>query len=415
MIEGCCLPAWHRGMCSVGVSSFSSGRSRRSATLPLAEPVAPALAPEAPPSRGTRHTAAELAPQPSFGRCDELVAAAVVIGAGEDVDGPAIIMDDDDAAPPARTLRPRRVANAEVEESSDSDVEAPPMRRQGGSGKRRAPVAHESAAVHEATAEVVAMWEDSECEARKGKHRAHTCDPTKRAAAMEAVRGRSEAAAARRQELKAEKSRERAAMWPEERRREDDESAADESDAGDEALAEAELQCVCGGTPAGFDGVWIGCDECGRWVHGVCGGFASAEAAEAATTYVCTVCVSQRVGAAMDTHGGASADTGGGAGMEEGDDVEEEEGHAPVPAAAEGGRWEARAWRGPLPHRRYPAIPPGWQYQQRVAPAGEEDAQPQPYVWVSPTGVVYPTLVKARRAIVWAWESIIYKEVCHLA
>ena len=51
-----------------------------------------------------------------------------------------------------------------------------------------------------------------------------------------------------------------------------------------------DLPCVCEGTPADFDGNFVGCDGCGRWVHAVCAGFNSAEEAEAATSYLCLLC-----------------------------------------------------------------------------------------------------------------------------
>ena len=50
------------------------------------------------------------------------------------------------------------------------------------------------------------------------------------------------------------------------------------------------LPCVCGGTPREFDGTWVGCDRCGRWVHGCCAGLASEADAEDIETYTCLSC-----------------------------------------------------------------------------------------------------------------------------
>ncbi len=51
-----------------------------------------------------------------------------------------------------------------------------------------------------------------------------------------------------------------------------------------------ELPCVCQGLPSDFDGSWVGCDSCGRWVHACCAGFSNAAEAEAASGYRCLVC-----------------------------------------------------------------------------------------------------------------------------
>ena len=67
---------------------------------------------------------------------------------------------------------------------------------------------------------------------------------------------------------------------------------AAEADAALEADAEDgdALGCVCGGTPRDFNGAWVGCDACGRWVHATCAGFADAEEAASAGAYTCAAC-----------------------------------------------------------------------------------------------------------------------------
>ena len=54
------------------------------------------------------------------------------------------------------------------------------------------------------------------------------------------------------------------------------------------------LPCVCGGTPSIFDGVYIGCDTCGRWVHSCCAGIASEAEAEGVASYTCLQCALKR-------------------------------------------------------------------------------------------------------------------------
>ena len=54
-----------------------------------------------------------------------------------------------------------------------------------------------------------------------------------------------------------------------------------------------ELPCVCEGTPMPFDGQWVGCDGCGRWVHAVCAGVTAAELAED-ESYSCLLCATRR-------------------------------------------------------------------------------------------------------------------------
>ena len=54
-----------------------------------------------------------------------------------------------------------------------------------------------------------------------------------------------------------------------------------------------DLPCVCEGTPADFDGQWVGCDGCGRWVHASCAGFATAVEVEETTSYLCLLCASK--------------------------------------------------------------------------------------------------------------------------
>ena len=58
------------------------------------------------------------------------------------------------------------------------------------------------------------------------------------------------------------------------------------------AIAEPrdDLPCVCEGLPADFDGVYVCCEACGRWVHACCAGFATQEEAEAAVGYKCLIC-----------------------------------------------------------------------------------------------------------------------------
>jgi len=53
--------------------------------------------------------------------------------------------------------------------------------------------------------------------------------------------------------------------------------AAAQAEAEGGAAEEEEGECVCGGTPRDFDGTWVGCDSCGRWVHSCCAGFGSEE------------------------------------------------------------------------------------------------------------------------------------------
>ena len=56
-------------------------------------------------------------------------------------------------------------------------------------------------------------------------------------------------------------------------------------------VAESELPCVCEGTPPDFNGDWVGCDECGRWCHACCAGFADQAAIEASGgSYRCLLC-----------------------------------------------------------------------------------------------------------------------------
>ena len=54
-----------------------------------------------------------------------------------------------------------------------------------------------------------------------------------------------------------------------------------------------DLQCVCEGIPAEFDGTYIGCDGCGRWVHACCAGYTPAEA-ESLESYLCLLCSCKR-------------------------------------------------------------------------------------------------------------------------
>jgi len=56
---------------------------------------------------------------------------------------------------------------------------------------------------------------------------------------------------------------------------EEEEDGAEEEEEGE--AEEEEGECVCGGTPRDFDGTWVGCDSCGRWVHSCCAGFGSEE------------------------------------------------------------------------------------------------------------------------------------------
>ena len=64
--------------------------------------------------------------------------------------------------------------------------------------------------------------------------------------------------------------------------------------AAEPAESRDDLPCVCEGTPSGFDGTWVGCDGCGRWVHGVCAGYATAADAEGATSYLCLLCACRK-------------------------------------------------------------------------------------------------------------------------
>ena len=59
---------------------------------------------------------------------------------------------------------------------------------------------------------------------------------------------------------------------------------------GSPADVDDSLPCVCQGQPSDFDGSWVSCDVCGRWVHACCAGFGSAAEAEAAREYRCLVC-----------------------------------------------------------------------------------------------------------------------------
>lgn len=66
-----------------------------------------------------------------------------------------------------------------------------------------------------------------------------------------------------------------------------------EGETEDEDAAEEEntLPCVCGGHPAHFDGTWVGCDVCGRWVHSCCAGDGwEGEQGEEDGSYACLHC-----------------------------------------------------------------------------------------------------------------------------